>query len=70
MLFIREKYGVYLFGKRRIVIKLEQEKLIVRVGGGFLSIDEFVEIYTPLEVEKLQRKLLSSELSSSFKGKH
>lgn len=59
LLFVREKFGVYLFGKRRVVIKLEQDKIIVRVGGGFLAIDEFVEIYTPIEIEKIQKKLLS-----------
>jgi hypothetical protein len=27
----------------------------VRVGGGYLSIDEFLDQYTPLELEKLER---------------
>ena len=26
------------------------------MGGGYLSIDEFLDIYTPLELEKLERK--------------
>jgi hypothetical protein len=29
---------------------------IVRVGGGFLSIDEFLDQYTPAELEKIERK--------------
>ena len=29
--------------------------LIVRVGGGYLSIDEFLDIYTPMELEKVER---------------
>ena len=29
---------------------------IVRVGGGYLSIDEFLDQYTPAELEKLERK--------------
>ena len=29
---------------------------IVRVGGGYLSIDEFLDQYTPLELEKIERK--------------
>ena len=29
---------------------------IVRVGGGYISIDEFLEKYTPAELEKLERK--------------
>lgn len=30
--------------------------LIVRVGGGYLSIDEFLDQYTPVELEKMERK--------------
>jgi hypothetical protein len=29
---------------------------MVRVGGGYLSIDEFLEQYTPLELEKLAQR--------------
>ena len=29
---------------------------LVRVGGGFLSIDEFLDQYTPAELEKLERR--------------
>ena len=29
---------------------------VVRVGGGYLSIDEFLDQYTPLELEKIERK--------------
>jgi hypothetical protein len=28
---------------------------LVRVGGGYLSIDEFLDIYTPMELERLER---------------
>ena len=27
----------------------------MRVGGGYLSIDEFIDMYTPLELERLER---------------
>ena len=27
----------------------------MRVGGGYLSIDEFLDIYTPMELEKVER---------------
>ena len=30
--------------------------ILVRVGGGFLHIDDFLEQYTQLEVDKIQRK--------------
>jgi len=29
---------------------------VVRVGGGYLSIDEFLDQYTPAELEKMERK--------------
>jgi hypothetical protein len=40
---------------KSIVSKLFRIRL-VRVGGGYLSIDEFLDTYTPLELEKIERK--------------
>lgn len=54
--FTREEVGIYLFGTKRVFIKLENGKIIIRVGGGFMLIDEFVQIYTPLELEKFEYK--------------
>ena len=34
----------------------EKDKINIRVGGGYLSIDEFLDQYTPVELEKLERK--------------
>ena len=53
--FIREKEGVYLFGSKRVFLKLEQGKIYVRVGGGFMPIEEFIKIYSPIELEKSDR---------------
>ena len=47
---------MYEFGSRRVGIKLEGGRLFVRVGGGYLGIDEFIDIYTPKEVEHLERR--------------
>lgn len=55
IMFMRESEGVYEFGKKRVMVKWEGNKLRVRVGGGFLSIDEFLDQYTPSELEKIQR---------------
>ena len=52
ILFMRESNGVYQFGSKRIAIKTEGGKIQVRVGGGFLSLDEFIDQFTPTEVEK------------------
>ena len=53
---MRESEGVYEFGSKRVYVKVDKEKINVRVGGGYLSIDEFLDQYTPQELEKLERK--------------
>jgi Growth-Arrest-Specific Protein 2 Domain. len=42
--FVREAEGVYIFGSKRIMIKIEQnEFLLVRVGGGYMKLKDFIE---------------------------
>lgn len=55
IMFMRESEGVYEFGSRRVMVKCEKGKILIKVGGGFLSIDEFLDQYTPTELEKLDR---------------
>ena len=55
IMFMRESEGVYEFGSKRIMVHVRQGKIQIKVGGGFLSIDEFLDQYTPVELEKLQR---------------
>jgi hypothetical protein len=38
------------------LVRVDKDKINIRVGGGFLSIDEFLDQYTPAELEKLDRK--------------
>ena len=54
-MFMRESDGVYQFGSKRVAVKVEKQGIKIRVGGGYLSIDEFLDQYTPIELEKLQR---------------
>ena len=56
IMFMRETEGVYQFGSKRVGLKVAKDKIEIRVGGGFLSIDEFLDQYTPAELEKLERK--------------
>jgi hypothetical protein len=56
IMFMRESEGVYEFGSKRIMVKVEKDKIRVRVGGGYLSIDEFLDQYTAAELEKIERK--------------
>ena len=46
VMFKREENGVYQFGSKKIVVRIEQDHIKIRVGGGFLSIDEFLDQYT------------------------
>ena len=47
IMFLRETEGVYYFGKKRVYIKVEKGNcLMVRVGGGYIPIDDFIEQYT------------------------
>lgn len=55
-MFMRESEGVYEFGSKRVMVKVERDKIQIKVGGGFLSIDEFLDQYTPVELEKLERR--------------
>ena len=56
IMFMRESDGVYQFGTKRVAVKVENHNIKIRVGGGYLSIDEFLDQYTPVELEKLERK--------------
>ena len=56
IMFMRESEGVYEFGSKRIAVKIERGKIQIKVGGGFLAIDEFLDQHTPVELEKLERK--------------
>ena len=56
IMFLRETEGVYQFGTKRVLVKIEKDNIKIRVGGGFLSLDEFLDQYTPAELEKLERK--------------
>ena len=57
IMFLRESEGVYYFGQRRVHVKIERgDQIFVRVGGGYMHIDEFINTYTDSEVEKYERR--------------
>lgn len=43
IMFMRESEGVYEFGSKRVMVKVAGGKIQIKVGGGFLSIDEFLD---------------------------
>jgi hypothetical protein len=42
-MFMRESEGIYKFGNKRVYVRVEKDKINIRVGGGYLSIDEFLD---------------------------
>ena len=56
IMFQRESEGVYIFGTKRVNVRVDNNNINVRVGGGYLSIDEFIEQYTPSEMERMIRQ--------------
>lgn len=65
-LFIRERQGVYQFGTKRIFVKMEQGKIFIRVGGGFLSLEEFLQKHIPVELEKMARNSPANVLNRAL----
>lgn len=45
--------GNYLFGTKKIYARIMQGKLVIRVGGGFMSIEEFINTYAEFEIQKV-----------------
>ena len=43
IMFMRESEGVYQFGTKRVYVKCVKDKIEIKVGGGFLSLDEFLD---------------------------
>ena len=42
-MFMRDREGVYEFGSKRVNVRVEKNKIQIRVGGGYMSIDEFLD---------------------------
>lgn len=77
--FFRLQAGVYLFGSRKVMVKLVTgNKLVFRVGGGFCSFHEFVETFAREELEKMEEECKLGDsgddsrarLDGSFSSQH
>lgn len=62
--FVRIEPGVYLFGSKIVKVKYQNNRIIMCMGGGFMSIDEFISIFTPQELEKLKERKKFDQTSS------
>jgi len=52
-LFKRKIPGIYLFGTRRVTLKVENGKLYIKAGQSYLSIESFVSLNLDLEHERM-----------------
>jgi len=43
IMFLRMQEGIYEFGTRRVSVKVERANILVKVGGGWLQIEEFLD---------------------------
>jgi len=46
--------GYYMFGSRKIYAKVLNGKLVIRVGGGYMIINEFIANYAEAELRKME----------------
>ena len=44
-----------MFGTKKIYAKILNGKLVIRVGGGFMIIEEFIATYADAEMNKLSK---------------
>jgi Growth-Arrest-Specific Protein 2 Domain len=44
--------GYYTLGSKKIFCKIISQRLVVRVGGGFMAIEEFLQQYGQFESNK------------------
>lgn len=45
--------GYYMFGTRKIYAKIMNGKLVIRVGGGYMGLEEFVNTYADVELQRI-----------------
>ncbi len=43
--FVRIGPGQYWFGRRRVIVKIILDNIVVRVGGGYVELKEFLALY-------------------------
>lgn len=70
--FDREDHGIYNYGTKKIFVKLEQGKLLIRVGGGFMQVEDFVKMYSPVELERfsIAKKEQAQKMRQNYLGKY
>lgn len=42
-----------MFGTKKITAKIVNNQLVIRVGGGYMSVDQFIAQYGKIEIMKM-----------------
>jgi len=62
--FIRIGEGLYIFGSKRVHVKIQNSKLVIRIGGGYMYVEEFIKLYAQQELAKLKNSKEESMLKN------
>lgn len=60
--------GKYMFGTRHIIAKIINNGLLIRVGGGYMTVDEFIDQYGKIELMKMRKLQLPQENNKTTKS--
>lgn len=47
--------NVYMFGTKKIHAKMVNGRLLIRVGGGFMYVEQFIQQYAKIEILKMRK---------------
>ena len=54
--FTRLEPGIYLFGSKRVVLRVENIGIVIRVGGGFIKLEDYISNQSVFEVGRMRIK--------------
>ena len=60
MQFEREAPGIYRFARKKVFMKIEGETIVIRVGGGYRTIEEFLAQNCGIHEDELQKKRITN----------
>jgi hypothetical protein len=67
--FVKMSDGAYSFGNKKVGVLVRNGSLIVRVGGGYMCIEEFIRMHVYNEINKSQEDSLDKSFHSpSYKN--
>lgn len=65
VMFVRLQPGIYSFGSKKVCVKVENQKINIRIGGGYMRINEFLEKYTTIELDRSIRDGIEQQPAES-----